>query len=451
MAEAIGQFDDQAAAVDQALQIVAGNPTLSFGKYDYLVAQSLVLAARQRMPNELFEPPHGTTLDESTQLACQLAAQRLAIFLDGPWGNPSERAEAQKWLTSIQNLARQQFPLERWSPDELATLPTAPRSELERQIADWQLSPWNRGRAAMAVGRMLENAGDVGGAQQRYLQALEFMRLVFPFVSGLSSETQAHVSLGRMAESPECRLMNELLADLQRLDPSFGNVAAGGIALSVEPSEWLGDMELGVMIELFDPSVGDPNSGLSRNLSHHVYIDRDAPRRVRVLDGTYRIKMVGIVRSWTPVHGVDPELLEVVADGWPMAVEVRGGWFELPPLKIRKLEEIELLEPVELARVDLRGLRLTWTPIEGAVKYQVQIGHFVDAPEPQSYWYATIETDVPSLLINEVQGPQRAAVKTHWQSGRVAGFRVQAIGADGQRLGLSKSARRFLIATELPQ
>ncbi len=449
IADAIAQIDDTLVAVDLALRAVETNPRLSFGKHDYLVAQSLVLAARKRMPNEVFEPLHGVRLDAAAQSACQLAAERLTIFLDGPWGSADERAEAERWLTAIQNLAREQFPLERWSPDQLANLPTGTLAELDKRARDRQLSPWDRGRAAMAAGRKLEADGNHREALVRFREALAAMRTVFPFVSGVSSDSQSNYFMGRESHAPECRLLSELLADLRRLDPEFDDEAQGGIRFLVHDAESLGDLKLGAMIELFDPNLEDPNRNLPVHLSRYVYIDPQQPKTVQVLDGHYRLRLVGTARPWIPVGGVDPELLEIVAEGWPETIDIRGDWVELPPLAIRRLEPIELLKPAELTRVDLSGLQLAWSPVAGAAKYQVQIGHFIDMPGPQSFWYATIETTSPNLVINQLSGAQRSAVQTHWQFGRIAGFRVQAVDADGKRLAVSQSERRFLIGQEL--
>jgi serine/threonine protein kinase len=444
LADAISEIYDPATALDLAQQVMTKDSRLSFGKHDYLVAQKCVLNARQQMPNEAFETVHGK-LTPSAHQACKLAAERLAIFLDGTWGDGDERREAEQWLASIQKLARQEFPLERWSPDELATLPIGSREELLKQFRDINMSLWDRGRAAMALGRLAEIEGSQREAELRFRQALETMQSVFPFVSGVSSESQSRHQLGRTSGAPECRLLQELLADIQRLNPANRSMPEGGLKLSIQPSDWVDEIELGIMLEMFHPAVKDPKQGLPRSLSRHVYVSTKAPKEVRVLDGIYRLKFVGSSRYWSSVDGIDPELIEIEVADWPHVVEIKGNWVELPPVSLKKLQEIELVRPAELAQTDLKHLRMEWSPVAGAAKYAIQMGHFIDNPHPQSIWFTTIQTEVPHLILNQLEGAQRDAVATHWKTGRIAGVRVQAMSADGRRLAVSKSDRRFLI------
>jgi predicted Ser/Thr protein kinase len=444
LAEAIGQFDDDQDALALAKEAIRMDDRLSFGKYDLLLAQSCVQDARKKMPNKIFEPLHNQALDPALHQACELAEKRLGIFLDGPWGNAEERQEATAWLKSIRSVTVGLLSTRRGSPDELATLPEGSIQELESQQNDLQRNPWDRGRAAMAMGRKFEFEGNRHQAQRKYREAMELMRQVFPFVTGISSNQQAGVQ-SRNSISPQSRLMQDLLADLQRGDPSEDFYPDGGLTLSVQPSDGDEQMEMTVMLELVDPKVEDPHSGLTRSLNHHVFLDRAGSQNVGVLNGTYRLKFAGSSRSRAPLGSVAPELIEIGVDGWPEIVEISGQWIELPPIQVRKLEEIQWHWPEMYSQVSLSGLKIKWSPISGIEKYKVQIGYFVDTPHPQAFWQTLTETQEANLDIDQLTEFERQTVMAHWREGRMAGIRVDGIAEDGNRMATSRQALQFMI------
>jgi predicted Ser/Thr protein kinase len=451
-AEAVSQLDNGAEAVELALQILDVAPESSFGKHNYVVAQSLVMAARKEEPNGAFDPPHGLPIPAEQLARRERAARRLVLFLDGPWGTQDERAEAERSLQAIDRSLRGTFPQVPFSKDELAELPQGSLEELAGRQTDTALSPWERGKAALAAAKLHEQAGHATAALEGYRDALSMLRQVFPFVTGVASTLQASYSRATnvAADSPECRLVRDLLAAIERLDSEYVDPAQGGLRLLFDHPELLTGFDIAISLELVDSTLADPQSGLPRRLSSYVPMHLEDPTEIRVLDGRYRLRVAGNSRSYQSPK-VDPNLLDLTTADWPEEVEIRGGLVELPPITVRILHEIVALAPAERSQANLSTDPIAWNSVPGAAWYEVQLGYLTDSPSPGVTYFAILRSETPQLRIPEQPERELKNLRQHWTRGRTALFRVAAFDDQGRRIATTTSERQFLIAQSLPE
>jgi len=451
LADAIRAIDDPTQAVPLALAVAERNPQASFGKHDFLVAQALVMAARAETPTGAFEPDPHRQSTTPTSPTSELAARRLTLFLEGPGGAEAERGEAEGWLAAIRRSLQATRPIERWTSDELVRLPEGNLDELTARRANTQASDWDRGKAAMAAGRLLEAKGDEERALEAYRQALELLRPTYPFLSGVATDSQASGPPSPSKLAPECRLMSELVEAIERLGGPDDAVATGNLLLVAEPSEELGELKLAVRVEVWGPESPDPNQGLSRNLASYFVIDQGRSAPATLIAGTYRLRFGGTIKSFPSTSNrsiLRTTLIDVAPDNWPTEITIADGPIELP-LRVRELKEILIDAPLERAPMDLQRDQIRWTPVAGAAAYELQFGQFRDLPTPSVTWFVAVSTDRPSWSAADLTGRERELVVKHWPAGQVAGVRVVAVDADGHRLGVTVEERNFLIAKSL--
>lgn len=452
LTEAIRAMPDSKQAVDAALKVIAFAPETSFGPHDYLVAQAVTMAARAETPNGYFEAAH-PGLPQTGLKKRELAARRLTLFLEGSSGTREERTEAERTLQAIDRSLRGLHPTERWSGDDTVRLPEGTPEELAAKSVDPEMPRWERGKAAMALGRIHEAGGDSAAALSAYRSALEQLRQVFPIVTGVS----ANSGLGAVRETnpvvdaPECRLVREVMESIERIDPELREPASGGVRLSFDQPELLQDMRVAVSLELSDPAITNPRQTSGRNLASYVPMSLHQPREVRVLPGRYRLNLAGTVKSWDSNAGrVASSLIDISAADWPKTIDVGHDMIDLPPLQVRVLKEIKLTSPADLARINLTVDSFTWTSIPGAASYEVTLGYFTDNPHPSSTWFHMLTTSEPSLTPSRLPDRDRQLILMNWPAGRTIGLSVGAFNDRGQRLAVSVEEPRFLIATPLP-
>ncbi len=173
-AEAVRSTDDANAAVDAALEIIRIDPDVSFGKHDYLVASSIAIEARAETPSGFFEPPHHETPSAQIEKR-ELAARRLAIFLDSATGTTDQRVDAEETLQAIRNSLRGTSlatgGLE--SFDALVKMPDGTLAELSQRASDTELPLWERAKTRLAIARLHEAAKNNDQALAAYRIALE--------------------------------------------------------------------------------------------------------------------------------------------------------------------------------------------------------------------------------------------------------------------------------------
>ncbi|TVP96867.1 MAG: serine/threonine protein kinase [Planctomycetaceae bacterium] len=451
LAEAIRAIDDPTQAVPLALTVAERLPQASFGRHDFLVAQALVMSARAETPSGVFEPDAHRASATSPSPTMEFAARRLTLFLEGPGGTETERGEAEGWLAAIRRSLQSARPIERWTSDELVQLPEGNLEELTARRANSQASAWDRGKAAMAAGRLQEAKGETDRAFEAYRQALDLLRPIYPFLSGVATDSQASGPPSPSKLAPECRLMRELVTAIERLGGPDDKVATGNLVLVAEPSEELGELNLAVRVEVWGPESSDPNQGLSRNLASYFVIDQGRSAPAKLIAGTYRIRFGGTLTSFPSTSNrsiLRTTLIDIAPDNWPTEITIADGQVELP-LRVRELTEILVDSPREQAPLDLQRDQIRWTPVAGAATYQLQFGQFRDHPTPSATWFVTVSTDRPSWNSAELTSRDRELIRKHWPTGQVAGVRVVASDADGQRIGVTVEERGFLIATGL--
>jgi predicted Ser/Thr protein kinase len=449
LADAIKEITDPKQAVEAGLKVIELAPDVSFGKHDFVMAQSLAMAARADTPDGFFEPAHAA-LPAETLARRELAARRLTLFLEGAQGTREERAEAERTLQAIERSLRSLRPTERWTGDEIVRLPQLALPDLQVRAADSTLSPWERAKAQVALGRLHETGNDTASALGAYRSALDQMRRVYPFVAGVVSDSQIHAT-GKddtLIEAPECRLLRELLQSLSRLDPDVSEQVTGGVRLRFDHPEFLKGVHVSARLTLCDPTIKNPYQGLSRNLSTCVPMSVDAPSEVTVLPGKYRLALTSTSMKWNSTEP-DVRLISIAAEQWPTTLEIHGEMIDLPPLSVRKLHEIRPTQPAHLSRIDLQSDSLAWSAVPGATHYDVNLAHFADIPHPTVTYFHTIRVEGTSLTPSKLSPSDQKPLRTRWLNGHTAGFRVQALNAAGHCIGTSLEDRRFLIATAL--
>lgn len=450
LAEAIRSMNDSRQAVDAALKLIEYAPDASFGKHDYLVAKAVTMQARAETPHGYFEPLRHAA-PQSQFAKRELAARRLSIFLEGATGAADERVDAERTLRAIGDSMRLVRPTAGWTGDRLVKLPEGRLQELSQKAADASLPPWERGKAAIAVARLQEAAGDSVSALEWYRTALAELRRVYPFVAGVVSDFQidADGSDTTTPDAPECRLVRDLLQDIRRLDPAFDDQPPGGVRIRLEHPELLGDASVTARLLLCDEAIADPHAGLHRNLSTSAPLSSQTPRQVRLLPGRYRLALAGTSFKWLPSPGFHPSLIELEATDWPRTITVADQFIDLA-VSVRKLEEIKFTRPAPGERLDLAEDAIQWTPIAQAAKYDIQLVAYSDSPSPALTVFHSETSSVPEFRPASVAAHDRNKLRQNWPFGGTVGIRVAAFDAREKRLAISVEERRFLVAAPLP-
>ena len=133
------------------MQIIDMAPTKSFGKHDYVIARAVV--AREHRNANLGETNIWNSKPESV---LQLVKSRLELALAG--GLPDDQAlEAEQILTDVNlAIADGSYPT-RYHPEYLHKLPEGNVEDLLRMLNDKTDSPWSRGRAGIALGKLYQS------------------------------------------------------------------------------------------------------------------------------------------------------------------------------------------------------------------------------------------------------------------------------------------------------
>ena len=449
LVEAIRGMEDSKLAVTAALKVMETDPETSFGRHDYLVAQAVALKARAATQNGYFEVSHGTLSPEELA-GRELAAKRFSVFLDGGWGSREEREEAERMLQLIAGTLRTVRPVASWSPDDLVRLPEGTLEELSQRASDLSLSPWDRGRALIAVGRLKETEDSPAEALTHYRSALDEMRRVYPFAGGVISGVQIDVAgdSNKHADSPECRLVRDLLESIHRLDPQFRKEVTGGIRFRLDHPERLNGGRLSVRLRLCDEQISFPHQGLSRRLSTAVPMNEDEWREVKVIPGRYKLGLEGTAFTWNSAEA-NPNRLDITVPDWPKTIEITGDMIELPPVRVRLLAEIQLIRPADHSRVNLSKDTIAWAPVPDAVRYELTCRYFTDLPNPTATSFHTITTDKTELAPAKLSGRDRDAILREWTAGRTAAVQIEAYNAQEQRIATTLKERLFLVVAGL--
>ncbi|MBX3442642.1 MAG: serine/threonine protein kinase [Planctomyces sp.] len=445
LSETVRRHPDPDAAVGIALRVIDAAPEASFGRYDALVAQALVARLRDASPSRSLEF-RGTVPRE----ALRLARTRLEIALLGDLPD-NQRADADAALQAINLALGTDRSWTRVDATHLARLPVGPDDEL-RLLADGVNQPqWNRGKAALALGRRLEQAGQPAAALESYRQARELMREVYPIVGGIKLARGASNSLFDAPDAEECQLVAEADAAVRRLSPDPVPAQRGSLRFAVQGVDLPPSMGVELTLIVCDPAIDDPHRGLSHNLPRQIPIRSGQAVDVPILDGTYRLAVRGFHSRWDDQVEAAARRLQVDTQNWPTEIDVRGGVMELPAVELRFADEIRLESPVAGANVDLSEVEFVWSPVEGATRYVVQLMYVTESPHPTQAMFAFPETAAPRLKLTETPEHIQRQVRENLIPGRNGGWNVDAYDSEGRKLGMSSKESRFLVVAELPE
>ncbi|MFO0869980.1 MAG: hypothetical protein U0935_13690 [Pirellulales bacterium] len=192
--------ENPAQAVNLALHVVTIEPTLSFGDLDPLITQTLVARERSSSPSGAIDIHHPRPRD-----SLELVRQRLELALQRPVP-PARQRELQEAATAV-SVLRTGTPAVH-APQALHQLPSGTPEELQRIGDDSSQPAWNRGKAVLAAGRQLEDAGgDSTGALKAYRQALDLLRPAYPYTGGVRAQLGTGHGNDAAADADECRLV----------------------------------------------------------------------------------------------------------------------------------------------------------------------------------------------------------------------------------------------------
>jgi predicted Ser/Thr protein kinase len=448
-------ISDDKSAVDACLLVVQSDPDVSFGKYDWLVAQALVAQARVLDPNGSIRFPS----DRSRPLL-ELAQKRFQIFLAGGGGNPTEREEAETILAAMdQSLAGKPMS---GSPyvDKTKQLPEGTPGELLAKASDQKVSRWERGKAAYAAGRALEGANQNPAALTSYRDAYELMRSVYPYYAGVAAGISASVTDRSIRNrAPVCELLQEVFQAVQRLDPAVPDALRGGLRIKLEGVAIPAGLSLWLNVVLTDAALSKEEvrrGNLEPWLHRWAPVQLDQTIWVGVADGRYHLSLGHGGMSWDAKAPGEPHrvgrLLELDGDSLP-DVEINGSTREVV-VPIRLSEEIRLLSPGPGETFDLSKDLFRWSPIKGASRYKVLFGRLAEMAQGTGTSFqmlADVNAPAASLCLGTLPATEVRNLVEYLTPGRTATWKVEAFDPAGRRVGLTLAGngQPFLVARGL--
>ena len=307
---------------------------------------------------------------------------------------------------------------------------------------------WNRGRAGIALGKLLEEEGQTDEAVSAYLQAFEQIRSVFPMYSGVKA-TFGSKSRVDAPDAEECPLVRELVDSLRRLAPDSIPEPKGRIKFEVVGLNMPSSVHIGLRPRIFDPSITNPDKGLSHNLPRSLPLRQDQPVTATILDGTYRLRYRGHNLRWNNDSEQIVRRLQVDVDGWPQEITVQGDVVKLPPIRLRLAEPVELQMPADEIAVDLSDVELKWAPLPNATRYRVHLTARKETPSPKSVMFLVVDVESPRMRFIDLSDQNKEEVRDNLISGRTGAWRVDAYDAESKRIGTTLKEMRFLVAGEL--
>jgi tetratricopeptide (TPR) repeat protein len=436
------EIRDDKSALDACLLVLETDPDVSFGKYDYLVAQAVVTQIRAHDVNLSLRYAKDRPL-------LRLAQRRLEIFLDGGGGTPDQRKEAEETRAVIRKaLNKEAFQSPSYTPQP--ELPTGTPEELRRQARDPKAMRWERGKAAYAAGQEMEKAGDTKAALEAYRQAFDLMRPVYPTSEGASNSIPWHPATPPV---PECALLRKVVTAWRRLDPAAPDVLRGGLRLRLEGIDLPADLDLGLRVVLYAPAVPGAAQEANRSLTRTAPVRPDRTIRLGVADGRYHISLSKA--SWaytTEAARRVGTLLELDAPS-PPEVEIRGTVVDVP-VHCRLVQEITALEPADGASFDLQRDIFRWTAVAGARSYRVNFGYREDSLQSSTVNGLPCVTASSAGVCLGTLPPKEVPsyLRDRLVPGRTGTWSVEAFDAAGRKVGaMVQSNHPFLVARGLGQ
>lgn len=454
MITCVANMENPEQAVSAATEILKDRPNASFGKYDYLVAQSVYSQAMSRRPN--LSARVATRSADDIQ-SMERAANRYRIVLAGTASSTAQRAAAQERLSTIREfLARSKHielqPVSQMPNKTLPNFPVGTVEQLLNVLNDTADSRWNRGCAAFSLGRQSEAAGELDTAKSYYTTAWKLMHSVFPYLSGISTATRRSRARGvEHLASPECEQLRMAAEAFRRITNDPNVVESTDLQLQIEGLQLPQDVVVKLTIDLQDASLDEP-----------ILADHQLPRmapvesqgaKLEVATGQYRLK-IGLATISVPADS-DASLgrrLELDFTGLPTQIELT----EKPcHLSIRGwlCEPITFVTPARNSTVNLQTDQFQWSRVENAAYYRVTL---VEREEivGEGLRYSggtTYKVETSTVCLGTLSDEQQDQAK--WlQPGMTATIQVDAYNADGQRIGASSEGDfTFLVGKALFQ
>jgi tetratricopeptide (TPR) repeat protein len=436
------EIRDDKSALDACLLVLETDPDVSFGKYDYLVAQAVITRVRAQDANLSLRYAKDRPL-------LSLAGRRLEIFLDGGNGTPEQRKEAQENLAVIRKvLNKEEFQNPSFPAPTAA--PKRTPEELLRKAGDPKVSRWERGKAAFEAGQELENAKDTKAALAAYRQAFDLMRPVYPTYDGMSNSIPWHASAPPV---PECVLLRKVVAGWRRLDPAAPDVLSGGLRLRLEGIDLPADLDLGLRIILYDPAVPGASQEANRSLTRTAAVRPDRTVLIGVADGRYHLSVAKSGWSWKEKTSQRVGVLLEFDPPTPAEVEIRGQVVDVP-IHGHLVQEIKALEPADGANFDLQRGVFRWSPVAGASSYRVNFGYKEDNLQTSTFYGLPCVTVSSANVCLGTVPPKdvHTYLRTRLVPGRTGTWSVEALDAAGKKVGaMVQSNHPFLVARGLGQ
>jgi predicted Ser/Thr protein kinase/tetratricopeptide (TPR) repeat protein len=440
-ARASRNITDGQTAVQLALPLLDLDAGFSLGTHDYLLAMTVAERARRSTRNYSLNDWHAVPAP-----ALELVKTRLELALANNL-NPEQKLAADELLTAVNLVISQTHLWSRTAPEYLHVLPSGTVEELRSMMDDSTQPDWNRAKAALALGKKLEEQGQPQVAIPIYQQALIHFQKVYPMLSGVTAARGSKISRVGAPDAEETSLLRDLVSRLQRLAPQQP-IESGLIEFSVTGFQLDQNIGLDLVLELIDPSVNNPDEGLSHNLPRLVPLRQDAPVSVQVLAGTYKLRAVSHHSRWDDSFAAVARRLEIDIDDWPELIKVGTASVTLPPIQLRLAEPMELLEPSgDLIKLPHAVFR--WREIPSAVRYNLVFQTISDTPHSIVNYFMGIEVQAAELELMNLSDRQKSQIREQLKVGITGGWSVDAYDSLGRRVGKTLDASRFVVAEEL--
>lgn len=434
---------DPKTAMEAARAVIAVDPYASFGRHDYLVAQSLLTELRAKHPNR---GVGNVPLEEKDSL--RLAERRLKVFLNSGEGTREQRDEAEQALSAVVYALNDRPPPPNEKPffEGGLPLPIGTPEELKRLADDERQGLWQRGLALFAFAKEADAAGKTMEAKAAATEAFERMRKAYPIYCGTAKSVviagDAKSRIGK--EAPEAELLREADALARKLDPDGPKRLRGGLRFEIVGVAMPADAALDVQVKLTDVQTAEDPRFLPYWRAPFV----GSKLEVGVADGEYRLSLVG--HGVTTSNNASDRFVRFTAfdfDRVPKVVQVNGD-FQTIRIPARSLRELELASPAAGAAVDPNADFLTWKAVEGAKFYRVAIAVQQDRAGSRSMEFLPhAETSVPRACLGAMNDKDAARRSAKLRAGATATWAVEAYDADGRVIAVSlETARPVLIA-----
>lgn len=413
----LGDKPEGVAAWLEIAQAGQGTPT----RHGLLIARALCRQAN--LPAARLNIEWGT--DPATRWF--MARIMLEHYLLAEVGTPEERAEAQALLQK----ARANVANAPKRPDA-ADLPQGTTNELEERSKDPSLDAWDRGKAAYAAGLAREKSGERDGALDDFRRAWGDIRPIYPLYH-FEDPTDNY-------EPRSAKLVSDIADAVRRLAPSEPDPLSGGVRFRLEGVSIPEGVEMRLQVDLIAPSATPLPREKPLTPWNDARIAPDGTAGVGVADGKYALS---VSRGFWSNSGEGTSqfgwLLDFDFTGLPKVVEIKGQWIELT-IPVRLRAGLQLLEPSAGAGFDAIDGRIRWKPVEGAVRYHVDLGILTPTDEPNSFqnWGKfTTTTAATELSLAPAGGlTLTQPFQSNLTSGRFLEIDVKAFDAAGRQVGM---------------